>query len=349
MQIDVLCNVGSVMGVTAFDIYGKGVGGAELALLSAMQALSLRGHTVTIFNNPRTGEALYDGLAHMNVESFDPKRESDALIIFRTPYERFLPDPAQAATKRLVWWPTDKDIADPVVRRLGTICHATVAISPFHADRLIDFTPRSKMVVIDCGVRLEDYAAKVKRVPGRLIYCSVPDRGLPHLLKAWPIIKAGIPGASLTITSDYRLWGLPPGAEKHADAWADQPDAEFLGAVPRKELCRLQQQAEIMAYSCMDEELFCIAAAECEVAGALPVTPDIGCMKTTNEFGIIVPGEPWSRGYLEGWAECIIRLLGAEHEFLERRRASMMAKARERFDMARVAERWEAVLDGRLP
>lgn len=346
MKVDLMCNAGSVMGVTPYDIYGKGVGGAELAMMSAMEALALRGHEVTVYNDPTTGRGTYDGVAYMMVADFDRGLASDVLIIFRTP-NPILGEPYRSGAKRIIWWPTDKDIMDPTVRRLGLLTDATVCLSEFHVTRLAEFTPPSKTVVIDCGVRLQDYAGRVNRIPGRVIYCSVPDRGLPHLLRAWPIIKASVPHASLTITSDYRLWGLPAGAESHAQAWATQPDAKFLGTVPRNDLCRLQQQAEVMAYSCIDEELFCIAAAECEVAGAVPVTPDIGCLKTTNEFGIVVAGKPWSTGYLEGWADCIVRLLGEEHEFLERRRGEMMEKARQRFDMQRVAEQWEAVLEGR--
>lgn len=208
------------------------------------------------------------------------------------------------------------------------------------------FTPAPKITVIDCGVRLSDYEAKVDRIPGRLIYCSVPDRGLVVLHKAWPIIKAAVPSATLVITSDYRLWGLPAGNQNHRLAWAGLPGVDFLGAVPRGQLCRLQQQADIMAYPCTDEELFCISVAECQVAGAVPVTPNIGALATTNQFGIVMKEPVNSGGFPAIYARQVIRLLTSAAASVEQKRQTMMANARSRFRIERIAEQWESVLRG---
>lgn len=343
MRISLLCDVGSVMGVTPPDIYGKGVGGAELAMMTTMEALAAHGHDITVYNDPRDGERRHGGVAYMKVGAFDPVDPVDALVVFRTP-NAVLPD--KAAARRLIWWSTDKDIADSHVRSMGVRADAVVCISPFHRGHMEGIAPRSKVTVIDCGVRTQDYEDPVNRVPGRLIYCSVPDRGLVILHKAWPIIKAAVPHASLVITSDYRLWGLPAGNINHRLAWASQPDVEFLGAVSRGHLCLLQMSSEIMAYPCMDEELFCISVAECQVAGAVPVTPDIGALSTTNEFGILVQEPVKSGGFVAAYAERVIALLGPHHDYLEKRRENMMRDARRRFNMETIADQWESVLRG---
>lgn len=343
MRIHLLCDLGSVMGVTPPDIYGKGVGGAELAMMTTMETLARRGHDIAVYNDPRDGERRHGGVAYRKVGAFDPADPVDALIIFRTP-NAVLPD--QTAARRLIWWSTDKDIADAHVRSMGTRAEAVVCISPFHRGHMEGIAPRSKIHVIDCGVRTEDYDEPVNRIPGRLIYCSVPDRGLVILHKAWPIIKAAIPHASLVITSDYRLWGLPAGNVNHRLAWAGQPDVQFLGAVSRGHLCLLQMSSDIMAYPCMDEELFCISVAECQVAGALPVTPDIGALGTTNEFGVLVDGPVKSGGFVAAYAERVVNLLGSHHDYLDKRRENMIRDARDRFNMETVADQWESVLRG---
>ena len=343
MRIHLLCNLGSVMGVTPPDIYGKGVGGAELALMTTMEALAARGHDITVYNDPRDGERRHGGVAFMKVGAFDPADPVDALIIFRTP-NAVLPE--KTAAKRLIWWSTDKDIMDVGTRSLGVRADAVVCISPFHRSHMEGIAPWSKITVVDCGVRTQDYDEPVNRVPGRLIYCSVPDRGLVILHKAWPIIKAAVPHASLVITSDYRLWGLAAGNSNHRLAWAGLPDVQFFGAVSRVHLCLLQMSAEIMAYTCMDEELFCIAVAECQVAGAVPVTPDIGALGTTNEFGILVQEPVNSGGFVAAYAERVIALLGPYRDYLEKRRENMIRDARRRFNMETVADQWGSVLRG---
>ena len=45
------------------------------------------------------------------------------------------------------------------------------------------------------------------KIKNRLIFTSVPGRGLDNLLRIYPTIENAIPDVSLAITSDYRLWG----------------------------------------------------------------------------------------------------------------------------------------------
>ena len=346
MKIDLLCNDGSPIGVTPSEIYGKGVGGAELALMTTMQALAARGHDISIFNDPRQGEGVYEGVQYRNLRTYDSSKAVDVLINFRSPNHLVGP---RTGAKRLIWWSLDQAVGGGSPVEMAAKADAIVLISPFHKNYMLTTygTPAEKITVIDCGVRTFEYNGDVERIPGRLIFCSVPDRGLAGVLNAWGVIKAAAPKASLVITADYRLWGCGPGNQNHRLAWAGQPDVEFLGAVPRAELCRLQQQAEIMAYPCIYEELFCIAVAECEVAGAVPVTPAIGAIETTNEFGIVIQGDAYSKEFLATWSKRIIALLGPEHGFLETKRAAMMKLARDRFNMDRIADQWEAVLAGK--
>lgn len=343
MRISLLCDLGSVMGVTPPDIYGKGVGGAELAMMTLMETLATRGHDITVYNDPRGGPGGQGPVAYAKVAAFDPAESVDALIIFRTP-NAVLPE--RTAAKRFIWWSTDKDIADPHVCSMGARADGIVCISQFHRSHMRRIAPDQKITVIDCGVRTQDYTGQVERIPGRLIFCSVPDRGLVVLHKAWPIIKAAVPKASLVITSDYRLWGLPANNQNHRLAWAGLPGVEYRGTVARVDLCRLQQEADIMAYSCTDEELFCIAVAECQVAGAIPVTPDIGALGTTNQFGVLVRHPLESGGFVQAYAKVVIRILMANSEGVEKRREVMMTNARKRFGMENIADQWESVLRG---
>ena len=56
-------------------------------------------------------------------------------------------------------------------------------------------------------------------------------------------------------------------------------------------------KAQVLAYPCAYEELFCISVAEAQVAGAYPITSDFAAVNTTN-MGTVLPGDPITRGWL---------------------------------------------------
>ena len=63
LKIDLYCNDGSPLGVTPPDIYGRGVGGAELSMMSWAETMARRGHQVRIYNNP-LALGVHDGVEY---------------------------------------------------------------------------------------------------------------------------------------------------------------------------------------------------------------------------------------------------------------------------------------------
>lgn len=345
MKIDLIANDGSPIGVTPDLIWSRGVGGAELAMMTLMATLSERGHEVTVYNDP-TKPGDHDGVTYANLAGFDLRNARDVLIIFRSPNPRYVA--RHRGSCRAVWWSTDQFTVGNFPA-LAQSVDDIVCISPFHSEYFASRygISRDKMHVIDLGVRIRDYSDEIEKIRDRMIFCSIPDRGLDVLHAAWPLVHREVPNASLVVTSDYRLWGNPhPGNQKHRLMWASQPNVIFTGAVPRKQLVRLQMEAEIMSYPCTYEELFCISAAECSVAGALPVTSEFGALPTTNEFGIIIPGDPKTPSFVDLFSERIVSLLTAERSYLSSRQAAASTAGRRRFDWERIAESWEAVFKG---
>jgi glycosyltransferase involved in cell wall biosynthesis len=343
--IHLLCNDGSPLGITPPDIDGRGVGGAELAMMTLMRTLAERGHTVTVYNDPAAvGE--YQGVNYLPRTRYRNREPRDVLIIFRSPNPMFQRDQMPPEVKK-IWWSCDQfTIGDFGI--FSNLVDFVVTISPYHTNYHHEryHIPLTKMGHIDCGVRLEEYQeSEIQRIPGRLIYCSIPDRGLTVLHAAWALIKRDVPEASLVITSDYTLWGAAPNNQNHRLMWARADGVSFLGKVPRRQLIKLQRQAEILAYPSIYEEMFCISAAECQVAGALPVTSGVGALPTTNEFGIIIAGSPKMPAFVNQFASRIVGLLTREHEYLVERRKAAMAGAARRFDWNVIAERWEKLFE----
>jgi len=345
MKIDLICNDGSPIGVTPDLIYTRGVGGAELSMMSLMKVLASRGHGVRVFNDPSGGPKFFDKVHYLHRTAFVQEEPRDVLIIFRSPNRMVS---SRSGAERLLWWSCDQfTIGD--YRILAGMVDYVICISAHHKAFFNHHygIPNKRIGVIDLGVSIEDYDEQiVERIPGRLIYCSIPDRGLDQLRAAWPQIKSIAPHASIAITADYTLWGGSANNSRFRLAWAGLPDVHFLGNIPRRELIKHQLAADVHAYPCIYDELFCISAAECQVSGALPVTSSAGALRTTNELGIIVPGDPRASHWQKAFAVRLGDLITTERKFLEKRREIMTFGARKRFDWNVIAEQWEKVFEG---
>ncbi len=344
LKIELLCNDGSPIGIIPQDIEGRGVGGAELSMLTLMEIFAKRGHEVKVFNNPRM-EGVHNGVEFLPLQSYNNRAPKDVIIIFRSPNQRYIkaqmPD-----TVRKIWWSTDQFTIGGFSELAQVVDHV-ITISPYHTDFFIKkyAIAKNKINHIDLGVRTWEYEEEVEKIKGRMIFCSIPDRGLPILHAAWPLIKRDIEHASLVITSDYTLWGVGPNNEKHRLQWAGQDDVHFRGKVPRSHLVKLQKEAEIMAYPSVYEELFCISAAECQVSGALPITSAAGALPSTNEYGIIIPGNPKTATWVSAFSSRIITLLDQERDYLAERQKTMTVGARRRFNWDKIADRWEELFE----
>lgn len=339
LNIDLYCNDGSPIGVTPPDIYGRGVGGAELAMMTWAEVMARRSHLIRIYNDPSRPD-IYNGVYYRPKSCFDAEDKSrDVFILFRSP--NLLLRVAQAQLK--IHWSTDQETVGDYGRDIVPFADKIVCISPFHAEYYqAHYGGNSKIGYIDLGTKLDDYRGEVEKIPGRCIFCSVPDRGLEVLKMLWKKIKQRVPEASLVITSDYRLWGVAtPRNHKHRLAWAGTSDVEFLGKVERHRLIREQMMAVCQPYPCTYEELFCISAAECQVAGAIPVTSAAGALRTTNRWGTLLDGNvaapDWQRHFIDAVVEAINQ--PAEH------RAKMQAEARAVFDWDIICEQWEKLIE----
>lgn len=337
-KIHFLANDGSPLGVTMRSLWGEdgrfGVGGAEQALLTLCNGFHERGYDVTLYNNPSEGGA--SPFKQKTLVEFDPLEDRDYLIIFRSPNERI-----REAKGKLIWFSTDQmTVGD--FRDFATRVEKIVCISPRHAEYFSGMYGINDTIVIDLPVRLEDYQNKVEKISKRCIYTSIPDRGVMQLHAAWPLILKEVPDASLVITSDWRLW------DRHIDenciqpyklAYIQHPNVTYLGAVKRSQLIQIQQEAQVLLYPSIYDELFAISVAEAQVAGAYAVTSTYGAIRTTNEFGIQVQGNPLHPDFIEEFSHtAVLTLLDPD---LPEKILEMQKKARKRFALGDILQKWE--------
>lgn len=343
LKIDVLCNDGSPIGIVEDDIHGKipprlGVGGAELALLTLCSAWQYFGHKVTLYNNPR--EIDRSSFEQKYITEFNPQDDRDILIIFRSP--NFL---VETSKGRKIWWSCDQyTVGD--FKAFSKMVDRIVTISPYHSDYFKRMYGIFDTVSIDLPVRTWEYSTFPEKVHHRCIFTSIPDRGLVPLNAAWPLILKEVPDASLVITSDWRLWvdwANEDMIRSYKLAFARQPNVVYLGAVPRRRLIEEQSKAQVHLYPCIYEELFCISVAESQVAGAFPITSDMGALSTTN-MGWILHGNPQDPLWIDQFVHMTVEFM-TNPRMTEKVR-DLQEIARKRFSLDTILRQWEEIFYG---
>jgi len=329
--------------------YGKGLGGGECALHLLTRQLAKMGHRVEIYNMVANHQS-HDGVFHLPLPELDPSEYCDAFIrdafiLFRSP-NRVIRGSINTPVR--LFWSIDQQTQGNYATDIFPFMDYTVTISPYHTRyHMARYgADPQKMSHIDLGVGLEDYQQNIEKVPGRLLYSSVSGRGLWHLPRLYQHIKMARPEVSLVVTADYTLWGKPTdptGLEIAPQHFGSLRDVAILGAIPRRDLVRHQLQADILAYPCIYEELFCLSIAEAQVAGAVPVTTDIGAISTTLDTGYAIPLRPGMPQYEKAFVDRVVGLLSDRAE-LTRLQQEARQKATKRFDYNRIGNEWIALI-----
>lgn len=340
MKIDILCSDGSPIGVTTKTIWGDdkqvGVGGAELALLTMAQIWHEAGYKVTVYNSPR--ESNGSSFKQLPVHEFNPNSKRDFLIIFRSPNPKILTSGPVYGSR--IWWSCDQ-YTQGNYKIFSSFVDKIVCISPYHAEYFKKIYDINKVHVIDLPVRYMDFdgASILPKIKNRMIFTSVPDRGLDVLWEMWPRIKAAIPDATLVITSDYRLWGQDDPLNHHFRVrWVIQDGVHFLGAIPRDKMIAQVRAAQALIYPCIYDELFCISVAEAQSLGTVPVTSTYGALLTTN-LGIRLLGEPRDRLFQNRFVDEVVSLMASPD--LESRQEQIALESKSRFSPDIIKNIWD--------
>lgn len=337
-KIHILCRDGSPLGVTERTMRGEdgrlGVGGAELALLTMCGAWQYYGNDVTLYNDPK--EMGVSSFRQLPVSDFNPRDDRDILIIFRSPN----PQAIQHAKGKKIWWSCDSYTIDDF-RSFRRQVEKVVCISPHHAKYFKEMYGINDAIPIDLPVRTWEYRDKVEKISKRCIFNSIPDRGVMELHAAWDRIQREVTDASLVITSDWRLWAdwcTEDQIRHYKLAYARLPNVIYKGAIKRSELVRLEQEADIHLYPCIFEEMFCIAVAETQVAGAFPITSDSGALATTN-MGRVLHGSPTDVRWQDTFVKNAVELLTDPK--LPQKQEWVREVAKKRFSIENILNQWE--------
>ncbi len=230
----------------------------------------------------------------------------------------------------------------------------------------------AKWCVVPLGCDPERYEGFAK-VPGRVVYCSSPDRGLHWLLQEWPHIKRAVPHAHLRIFYRLQKWiddlkraQQPDGSvfESVKALWEravyieealrrmSDPKwgIEVRDSVSRATIEREMAEAEVLAYPCdtttWSEGFSCTVLEAC-AARACPVITD--CDALGSIYGMAARVE--RRGEWAKWRTqvCNSLLNPGEREVINERSLRFAQEHTWKATAQRLMAEIQARLERRVP
>lgn len=317
---------------------GSGVGGTEALVVVLAEELASRGIAVTV--GTHIDHEQIDRVRYLPIASVRA-RQAEVTVVVKQWSEA-----ATDAPGVRVFLATDVHVPDAsMIARCLEWSTTSLALSPFMRSRLRAVVAAPNMQVLSPPIDLGDYAEPSHRRDPILLYCSVPDRGLYYLKDLFPAIRKRVNNATLVITSDFSLWGRATAKDAFVQFFAHQSGVEYLGHVDRRRLVDEQLRARVLAYPCTFEEGFCIAAAECMAAGAVPVTTNAFALTTTvGDAGVLIEGRPRSWFYRRKFVNAVVKLLTDDVEWNARSEACCTRA--QSYGAAAVADRFLALISG---
>lgn len=327
----------------------KGIGGSEEAVIYLSKELTKLGWKVTVYGDPQTDAGVYDGVTYEPYYKLNPNDNFNILIAWRA--IGFVDNKWNA--KKLFLWLHDIQNPNEYTQLRQDRITKIFALSKWHRDNMPK-VPDYKFMITGNGINIEHFAEldkeNIKRNPHRMIYTSSYDRGLEHLLKMWPDIKAGVPDAELHV---YYGWNLFENFYKNNPermAWKAKMDELMKqggitnhGRVSQKEVLRETYKSAIWAYPTHFGEISCITAMKCQAAGAIPVVCDYAALKETAKYGVKInvdEDDIYTPRIKKEYTEALIKAL-KDTKWQDKIRPEMMKWARETFDWASIAKQWD--------
>lgn len=330
------------------------LGGTQSALVYLARELQALGHEIHVFCQCREQAGIFAGVHYHNLPELARFARQNPLDFFISLADESALKLGIPARYTLWWshndycflWEEMPDLRASIAEVLSTRADRLIAVSHWHAEKLAEVLkiPREHFWVGLNAVHAPWYEASPHPAhPPRLLYSSVPDRGLDLLLEFFPAIREQVPEVELHLYSSFTVWGKSE-AWNQAQAGALYDKARTLPGVfvhdplPHPQLAEALLQGTLLTYpnhaaepldlSGFWAETSCIAALEAQAAGLPVISSARGALPETirdGETGILLPGDPHSSAYRQAFiAETVALLQDAP------RRLRMAQAARER-------------------
>lgn len=345
-----------------------GIGGSETCAVYVAREFAKKGWKSVVFGDCAGLEREYDGVFyadHSKFADFVAKNEIDFFVSSRRADIFALPI---RAARKAIWvhdvWLDQNPNANLNLDKVDKV----FLLSPWHKKFFMNHhkgVPEEKVHVTRNGVDLSRFGEKVRKIPGRMVYSSSPDRGLETLLDLLPKIQKHVPEAELHVFYGFLNW------EKSARMRNDRGQIELIERIKKKMtipgvfyrdrvgqkvLAREFMKAELWAYPTWFTETFCLTAAEAMGSGTPVVATDVAALETTvGAAGVLVPvsknehgcGNTWDLAFQGRFVDECISMLSDQGRWKEYSQRGL-EKAKQ-FAWEGIAEDWLTAVGYKVP
>jgi glycosyltransferase involved in cell wall biosynthesis len=302
----------NIVPIHAHSLEERALGGTETGIIRLSGALSELGHEVSVFTpleNPPVSTPAY---LHRNL--ITQSGEFDAFIAVRDWIPLLF---QEVRAKKKYFWTGDAADQFPNYgigdKRVSAEITYLFSVSEWHSKNLSTASgfPYEKIRVLGNGIDLSLFEGEETRNPRRLIYSSMPYRGLVYVPPLFTALKKKYSDLELHIFSSYSLYDQP---EKHfaelKNALLALPNCTIHGTILQKQLAREFMKSSILFYPCHFEETSCITAMEAQAAGCVIVSSNLAALpETVGDAGILVREPPGTQEFLEAIFKATDRIL----------------------------------------
>lgn len=326
--------------------------------------LAERGHTVDAFCECKEN-VVGSKLGGANFYNIDREQVSDTYDVYISVNEAdMLRGRPKDKLKIVALWLNDFSYCSP-----GWDEHVDVYACPSETHGLYirsrGEVPTGKLDHVPLCVSWELHDEAFPRRPGSIAYCSSPDRGLHHLLAAFPQVRERVPNANLSIYYRLKPWYENVIATRPLDGthmrwradqikasldemgWNGERGVTVVGPVSPRRMARELRQSVVMAYPCDPvrfTEGFSAAVLDACAAGCVPIIAGVDALPEVYWGAAhVISGNPGERS--KAWVDTICLAL-TDEGFAAEVRAGARARARE-FSRAKVAAQWENLFSRR--
>lgn len=315
-----------------------GIGGSETAVVKIAEQFAGAGWTTDVYCHAGRYEGEYDGVGYWEPERLEGGTNADVLVVWRNPAAHSIPI---TATQRVLWC---HDVAyGPGVAGDMRVWDRVLGVSAHHANHLgrVYGLQADKMDFVPNGIDPARFVDTGRKIPGRCVYASSPDRGLDILLDLWPKIIGDETFPELHIAYGWENFdiGIRHGRrdlaalkERIEKQISNTPQVVWRGRLPQNELAQLYGESVAWLYPTAFFETSCISAAEAMAGGCVPVCSAVGALReTVGDGGVVVTGpngtrsNPYSSAWRDFWVQCVQGVV-----FETNLRLTLAAQARQR-------------------
>ena len=358
-----------------------GIGGSEEAVINVSNVLSELGYNVTVYNSCGHKAQKFGKVLYRPFWEYNPRDKTDITIAWRSP---ILYDHEVNSTQKYVWLHDTVNQNEFTRKRLDNFDKIFV-LSDFHRSLYPGIEnekfvltsngllpeqfdnwkcpncSNTKIIVDDdkylceqCGYHsdIEEPFQIIKRIPGRMIYTSAPERGLDLLLNLWPEIRKKVPEATLAVYYGWTVWDAVYTTDQEQQEWKKkilellkQPGivSEYK-RISHEEIAKEMMRSEVFVYPSEFSEINCISLQKAQAAGAIPVTTDFSAVKQMNVKGIQVHGSDiyTNKKLQEEWLNQVIKLL-KDQKRQEKIRKDMISFAKQEFSWKKTCAGWDYI------